>query len=163
MKASHRSPYSKGSDSVIRMFTDKDYFQRKYEIQGARDIKLLDCRNDDPDDFSVQFERKVPAEVKVPSFARKFVPELMTVTQRDSWNASAKTGRLDIELKGVPGDIVCHMHLEDTDSGCDLVMDWEISSNVPLVGGKLEKVLWEDLRGKMASDTEAGEQILVEY
>lgn len=92
----------------------------------------------------MQFERKVPAEVKVPSFARKFVPELMTVTQRDSWNASAKTGRLDIELKGVPGDIVCHMHLEDTDSGCDLVMDWEISSNVPLVGGKLEKVLWED-------------------
>lgn len=162
MKATHRSPYSKDSDSVIRMFTDKNYFQRKYEIQGAQDIQLLDHR-EDGDDFSVQFLRKVPAEVKVPGFAKKFVPEMMTVTQRDSWNAASKTGRLDIELKGVPGTIVCDMRLEDTDSGCDLVMDWTITCNVPLVGSKLEKVLWEDMRGKMASDTEAGEKILVDY
>ena len=162
MKAQHRSPYSKGSDSVIKMFTDKNYFQRKYELQGAQNIELLD-HEQQGDDFSVQFLRQVPAEVKVPGFAKKFVPELMTVTQRDSWNAATKTGRLDIDLKGIPGKVISEMRLEDTDSGCDLVMDWTITCSVPLVGGKLEKVLWEDLRGKMGSDTEAGEKLLVDY
>ena len=144
------------------MFTDKDYFQRKYELQGALNIKLLEHKQDG-DAFTVEFLREVPAEVKLPSFAKKFVPEMMTVTQRDSWNAGSKTGRLDIDLKGIPGTVVCDMRLEDTANGCDLVMDWNITCNVPLVGGKLEKVLWEDLRGKMASDTDAGEQLLVDY
>ncbi len=162
MKAQHRSPYSKGSDSVVKMFTDKNYFQRKYELQGAKNIQLLDHKQDG-DDFTVQYERQVPADVKVPGFAKKFVPELMTVTQRDTWNVASKTGHLDIELKGIPGSMSCEMRLEDTASGCDLVMDWSITCNVPLVGGKLEKVLWEDLHGKMASDVEVGEQILVDY
>lgn len=162
MKAQHRSPYTKGSDSVIKMFTDKDYFQRKYELQGAQNIELLEHKAQG-DDFTVQFLRQVPAEVKVPGFAKKFVPDLMTVTQRDTWNAATKTGRLDIDLKGIPGSVVSDMRLEDTASGCDLVMDWTITCSVPLVGGKLEKVLWEDLRSKMASDTEAGEQLLVDY
>ena len=162
MKAQHRSPYSKGSDSVIKMFTDKSYFQRKYEIQGAQDIELLDNK-EDPENFFVEFLRRVPAEIDVPGFAKKFVPELMTVKQRDSWNASTKTGRLDIDLKGIPGTVISIMRLEDTDTGCDLVMDWEVTCSIPLIGKKLENFLWEDLRGKMASDTAAGEQVLVDY
>lgn len=161
-KAEHRSPYTKGSDSVIKMFTDTSYFQRKYELQGAEDIKLLDSR-EDPNDFTVQFERKVPTEVSIPSFAKKLIPQTMTVTQRDSWNASDKTGRLDIELHGLPVDIVVHMSLEDTATGCDLVMHWEIDARVPMMKKKFETLLWEDLRGKMASDTDAGEQLLVDY
>ncbi|MGB1581171.1 MAG: DUF2505 domain-containing protein, partial [Nevskiales bacterium] len=129
MKATHRSAYNKGSDTVIKMFTDKDYFQRKYELLGAKDIKLLDYAKDG-DDFSVEFERKVPAQTQLPGFAKKFMPDLMTVTQRDSWDAATKTGRLDMSFQGVPGAGVSHMRLEDTDTGCDLVMEWEIICNV---------------------------------
>ncbi|MDX1497058.1 MAG: DUF2505 domain-containing protein [Salinisphaeraceae bacterium] len=162
MKATHRSAYNKGSDSVIKMFTDKDYFQQKYELQGAQDIKLLE-HEENGDEFMVEFERKVPTEVSIPSFAKKLIPSTMTVVQRDSWNAADKTGRLDIDLKGLPVEVVCHMHLEDTDTGCDLVMNWELDASVPMMKKKFETLLWEDLRGKMASDTEVGNQLLAGY
>lgn len=162
LKQQARLAYAEHSDAVIRMFTDPDYFRRKYEIQGAEDIELLEHRQQG-DQFSVQFQRSVPAEVPLPSFARKFVPGLMTVIQRDSWDAAAKTGRLDIELKGVPGQMHCEMELVDTSGGCELVLNWAISANIPLVGGKLEKVLWEDLQKKMASDAAVGAELIRNY
>lgn len=162
MQQQAKATFPKDSDTVIRMFTDQDYFLKKYEMLGASDIQLLECETSG-DEFTILVQRNVPADVPVPGFAKKFFSDTMTVVQRDTWNTSTKTGRLEIELKGMPVEVSCDMTLADDGEGSTLTLNWNIKSSVPLVGGKVEKLLWDDFQQKMQPDNDAGVELLANY
>lgn len=162
MQEQSKARFPKGSDSVIKMFTDKDYFLKKYEQVGATNIQLLDHELDG-DHFSIEVRRDVPADVPVPAFAKKFMSGTMTVVQRDTWDAAAKTGQLQINLKGVPVSITCDMELVDEGEGCTLVLNFDARASIPLIGKKVERLVLDDIIEKIDADTAVGVKLLADY
>ena len=150
------------SEVVLRMFTDKSYFLNKYNKVGATDVEVLDCVQTEST-FSITTSRHVAVEAPVPVFAKKLVPDRITVIQTDTWNLKSKPGTLDIQFKGVPVAITCAMSLRDQGSECIQDLNFTLKVNVPLIGGKLEQLLADDLRHKFAADAAAARELLADY
>ena len=77
--------------------------------------------------------------VDVPSFAKKIVNPVNTVTDVKSWDASTKTARMSVEIKGVPIKVTGDIRIVPSGTGSDYVVDFQVSCKIPLLGGQLEK------------------------
>lgn len=159
MKYRETIDYPVSCAQVLAKFATAGFLQAKYAGQGATNIALLD-QSRDGDTTRFTFSRDVPVQVDVPAFARSLVPATITLIQTDTWNAATRTGRLDIEFKGMPVKLRCDMRLEDRAGGAHHTLDFDIQVNVPLIGGKLEKLLAEDLRMKFQHDTAVSQALV---
>lgn len=162
MKYQEQNIHAANADVVLRMYSDQDYFLTKYRNVGATEVKVLACTQGDGR-FSITTSRQVAVEAPVPAFASKLVPSHITVIQTDSWDLAAKTGTLDIEFKGVPVNIHCDMKLTDQGSQCIQDLDFTLKVSVPLIGGKLEQLLADDLRRKFVADAAEARRALAAY
>lgn len=153
MKYQETIDYPVPCERLLGIFTQPDFVLAKYAAQGASNIQPL-AHTHDGDTFRVTVSRDVPVQVDVPGFARSLVPSTITLIQTDTWNTRTRRGSLDIEFKGMPVKLRCEMRLEDGPSGAHHTLDFDIRVSVPLVGGKLEKLLADDLQLKFKHDTE---------
>lgn len=153
--------FDKGADAVIRMFTDRAYFERKY-AQIARAYEVLE-HEQDGDDFRIRCRVTIESDAPLPGFAKKFMGETMDVVQTDEWNAATRTGKLTLELPGVPAELSADMAVSEAGDGAQNTLRWTIKCNIPLVGGKLEKVLAADIEAKAARDVAVSNEILADY
>lgn len=159
MKYQEAIDYTIPCDQLLAIFSRPDFVLAKYQAQGARNIRLL--REDRTGTrFSVTVARDVPVQIEVPSFARSLVPPTITLVQTNSWDIATRTGYLDIEFKNMPVILGCAMHLEERPTGAHHTLNSDIKVNVPLIGGKLEKLLAEDLQMKFKSDTEVSLRLI---
>src|SRR5690349_8507924 len=108
--------FAKNSDTVMKMYADKEFFIRKYKGVGAWDIQVLEHEMDGKK-FRIKCRFTVKSDVPVPGFAKKFLPDTSTVTQEDIWDCVAKKGKLNVEIKGLPAKLTCDMTLKDEGSG----------------------------------------------
>jgi hypothetical protein len=74
-----------------------------------------------------------------------------------------KTGRITVELAGMPMEVSCDTSLKDEGSGCVLTYDWDIVSRVPLVGGKIEKQFAGENEKAIPEQTQLGLRLLDNY
>ena len=115
MQYTEQNTHAKSTDVVLKMFTDKSYFLNKYKKVGATHVEVLEC-SQTGDTFSITTSRQVAVEAPVPAFAKKLVPEQITIIQTDTWNVQTRKGTLDIQFKGIPVTITCAMTLRDQGS-----------------------------------------------
>src|SRR3546814_20708456 len=87
----------------------------------------------------------------------------MSITQRDSWDLKKRTGQLEVEVRGVPIKIAATMRLADEGKGSANTLSWNVSCGIPLIGGKLEKLLISDIQAKADADLAASRKILADY
>lgn len=149
--------------AVVQVFGNKNYFIQKYTGAGASSIEVLDEQHNDGK-TRIAVSRHVDIDVDVPAFARKFVPDTITVVQIDSWDQAALRGNLDIQFKGMPAVVKCDMTLTDDDEGsCVLQLNFSVKINVPLIGDKLAKVLGADLKKKFERDSLHAQKVMAEF
>lgn len=161
MEFKEQHSFDKNSDAVIAMFSDRGYFERKYEHTTVSYEVLEHDKTDEQ--FRIKCHLTMKSSAPVPGFAKKFLSETMDVVQEDIWDAASKTGRLTVELHGVPVKITADMALKDTASGCVNELTWHIKCGIPLVGGKLEKLIADDVRSKSPHDQQVSQDILQDY
>lgn len=92
-----------------------------------------------------------------PSMVQRFLPADGRVVQTDEWSGPAgdgvRRGTWRVAADGVPARLEGSMRLEPADGGCAYVVEGTVTVQVPLVGGKAEKLLsdmTEQLAGKEA-------------
>lgn len=161
MKYQQTIDYPVSCEHLFARFSDPGFIMRKYAAQGATGIALVSAEQD-ADGFCIVVSREVPVDVDVPAFARSLVPATITLVQTDRWHVATGQGSLDIEFKGMPVRLHCDMRIVDTPAGAHQVLDFDIKVSVPLLGGKLEKLLADDLQLKFGRDTEASLRLLAE-
>lgn len=144
------------------MYADRRFFERKYAAIGARDIAVLEHEKT-PERFSIKCRYTVSNDAAIPELAKKFLGREMVVTQQDEWDIAKRTGRLQLELKGTPAKITAEMRLSDEGKGSVNLMQWTVDCRIPLVGGKLEKIIADDIRTRSKSDLAASRTILADY
>ena len=77
-----------------------------------------------------------------PAFARTFAGDSTRAIQHEEWEDSTG-GTLRIEAPGKPSDVTGTITLRAEGSGTREVVELELRIKVPLIGGKLEKLLAE--------------------
>ena len=162
MKYDEKLDYDKPIDTVLQMYTDRSYFERKYRDSGAWDVEVLEHEKTDKR-FRIKCRFSMKSDAPLPDFAKKFIGESVSVVQQDAWDLEKRTGRIDTEIKGAPVKVFTEMQLKSAGQGCANHLVWNVSCGIPLIGGKLEKVLAEDLQAKSRTDYQASLKILRDY
>ena len=154
--------FGKSVAKVWAMYADRAFFEKKYKATGCTNIEVLDYKTSDKG-FSITVRYDAASDAPVPDFAKKFMSERVTVTQTDSWDAATKTGKIVTEIKGMPVKVTADMKLEAAGKGAVNKMLWTLSCGIPLLGGKLEGLLGEDVKIKSARDEQASQKLLEGY
>ncbi|MBI3171251.1 MAG: DUF2505 domain-containing protein [Hydrocarboniphaga effusa] len=162
MQFNDKHSFDKPAASVIKMFSDKAYFERKYKELGFREIQVLE-HTVDAKKFRIKVRYTAPNSAPLPDFAKKFLGETNVVTQSDTWDIEKKTGRLEAEIRGVPVKVFADMTLKDEGAGSANTLKWNLNCGIPFIGGKLEEVVAGDIRAKSKGDQAKSREILKSY
>ena len=144
------------------MYFDRAFFERKYREQGAWDVEVLEHHRDERS-FRIKCRFQMKSDAPIPDFAKKFVSDSISMVQQDSWDIPTLTGRIETELKGMPVRISADMALKPEGAGCVNHLKWTVGCSIPLIGGKLEKIIAEDLQIKSQRDQQVSKSILKDY
>ena len=97
----------------------------------------------------------------LPSFAKKFAGETTKAIQREDWQDHS-SGSLTIETPGKPTSIKGTITLVGSDGGTVERVELEVRAKVPLIGGKLESLMADQIREGMDVEHQVGQAWLRE-
>lgn len=166
MKVTSTHTYAAAPDDVVTMMTDPDVLTAKYEQLGHRDIRIVEHDVDDDGAITVVSKRSVPMDV--PGFAKRFLSPMNTIEQRDQWSAPADDGSRDgtwqVHASGVPVDVGGTQRITPGDDPDTTVLriDGEVTSSVPIVGGKLAGFVGGDLERTIAAEQYFNDEYLAD-
>lgn len=160
MKFDIKARYPAPSATVLKMFMDKDFHQKKLGVLGITKSRVLE-HEAKGDDFRIKVERKVP--LNAPGMVKRVVPAEATVVSEEKWNRASKSGQVQVAPQGVPVDINCKVRFADDAQGCTITYAFEVNARVPLVGGALEKFIASDMETKFADEAKAAITLLDPY
>ena len=162
MKFEEKHSFDRPLEAVAKMYFDRAFFERKYKEQGAWDVEVLEHHKDERT-FRIKCRFTMKSDAPIPDFAKKFVADSISIVQQDSWDVQKLTGRIETELKGMPVKIFADMALAADGKGCANHLKWNVNCSIPLIGGKLEKIIAEDLQIKSKKDQQVSKSILKDY
>lgn len=162
MQFNDKHSFDKPAASVIKMFSDKAYFERKYKELGFSGIEVLE-HSVDAKKFRIKVRYTAPNSAPLPDFAKKFLGDSNVITQTDAWDIAKKTGRLEAEIRGVPVKAFADMTLKDEGAGSANTLKWNLNCGIPFIGGKLEEVVAGDIKAKSRLDQAKSREILKSY
>ncbi|MGH8480858.1 MAG: DUF2505 domain-containing protein [Nevskiaceae bacterium] len=162
MQFTDKHTFDKPAATVLKMFSDKAYFERKYRELGFSNIQVLE-HTVDAKKFRIKVRYSAPNSAPLPDFAKRFLGETNEITQSDTWDLEKKTGRLEAEIRGVPVKVSADMKLADEGAGSANTLKWNLNCGIPLIGGKLEQVVGGDIQAKSKTDQAKSREILQGY
>jgi hypothetical protein len=139
MRLQVRFDYPAPPEQVFATLTDPDYLTAKSKNAGDDDVTVLE-RGQTAEGFKMASRRTVALDV--PAFARKLINPKNVLTQTDVWADPApdgtRRGTWTAEARGVPVAMSGTMTLAPAPGGGTAgEISGEVTSSVPLVGGKL--------------------------
>jgi hypothetical protein len=162
MQFNDKHTFDKPAATVVKMFSDRAYFERKYKELGFANIEVLE-HSSNGGKFRIKVRYSARNDAPIPDFAKKFLGDTNVVTQTDSWDAEKLAGRIEAEIRGVPVKVSADMKLKDEASGSSNNLKWNVSCGIPLIGGKLEQVVAGDIQAKSKLDQAKSREILAGY
>ena len=152
MKFRHELRYDAPPAEVFEMLADPAFRQA---VAEAMDVISADVQLDrDGDGFTLVIDQLQKTD-DLPGFARTFAGDSTQAIQREVWRG-ATSGDLGIEAPGKPTSMTGTIRLEPAGSGTTEVVELEIKVKVPLIGGKLEKLMAEKVRAGMDTEQQVG-------
>jgi hypothetical protein len=153
--------YEQAGAAVLARYTDPEFLKRKYAELGRQDIKVLEhCKS--AHHAHVRIGYSDTADMDLPDFARRLVPERAHVVQTVEWDLKLRVGRIAVDAKGSPVTVEGRMQLREHGGGSTISIEWKVSCSVPLIGGRLEKLLVDGLKKKARRDEEVSRRLLAE-
>jgi hypothetical protein len=155
MELSHTHRYAASAAEVQQMLTDRAFRERVCERLGALSAEVSVTGTGPGAEV---FVRQTQAMTGAPAVATKLTGDTVTLEQRETWR-SPTAAVLAITLTGKPVELRGgSLTLTDLpDGGCEQVVGGDLRVRVPLVGGRLESLLSDVLRGAVKRQAEVGD------
>lgn len=152
----HELTYDSPPADVFAMLADPAFREAVSEAQGvvSHDVEITRQGAG----FSLVNDQ-VQRTDGLPSFAKKFAGETTRAVQREDW-ADQSGGSLAIEAPGKPSDIRGSITLDPAGTGTTEVVSLSVTVKVPLIGGKLEGLLADQIRSGIDVEHEVGRRWL---
>jgi uncharacterized protein YndB with AHSA1/START domain len=104
--------------------------------------------------FSLVVDR-VQKTDDLPAFARTFAGDSTHAIQYEEWT-DATRGTLRIEAPGKPSEVAGTITLEPDGDATREIIELELKIKVPLIGGRLEKLLADQVTAGIEAEQQAG-------
>lgn len=138
MRLRHELAYAAPPDDVLAMLGDPLFWERVAAATGALSSTATVSTEGETTRVVVDQEQEV---VGVPSFAKKFVGDSTRAITTQVWHGTEAA--FEVATPGKPTSISGTATLTPNGTGSTLTYDLEVKASVPLVGGKLEKLVVE--------------------
>jgi hypothetical protein len=138
MKLHHELCYAAPPADVLAMLTTPAFWDRVAEATGALSSTATVETEGEATTVVVDQQQQV---VGVPSFAKKFVGDSTRAITTQVWRGLQAS--YVVETPGKPTSIAGTATLTASGDGSVLVYDLDVKASVPLIGGKLEKLVVE--------------------
>ena len=147
-----------GLVELFEMIRTKAYQERKCVDAGALSYDVSVTRTGDG--VVIKAKRKMPT-VGFPALLRKFVPAGVVSTETVTWGPAAadgsRTADLHVSFHGTPASMNGTIRIVADGTGSDVLVDAEFKANVPLVGGKLERIAAPIILGVIDAEEATGQ------
>jgi carbon monoxide dehydrogenase subunit G len=138
MRLHHELAYDAPPAEVLGMLADPLFWDKVAEATGALSSTVT-VGTEGPTTRVVVDQQQ--AVTGVPAFAKKFVGESTRAITTQMWQGHQAS--VQVETPGKPTSISGTATLAENGTGSTLTYDLEVKASVPLVGGKLEKLVVE--------------------
>ena len=138
MRLRHELAYDAPPAEVRAMLTDPLFWDEVAAATGALSSTATIGTEGATTRIVVDQEQRVTG---VPSFAKKFVGESTRAITTQVWRGDEAS--YEVEAPGKPTSIKGTATLAENAAGSTLTYDLDVKASVPLVGGKLEKLVVE--------------------
>jgi hypothetical protein len=125
------------------------------KVSAAMDVVSADVTLERSGEGFTLVNDQVQKTTGLPSFARKFAGDTTRAVQREEWT-DASGGTLAIETPGKPTSMSGTIRLTEAGGGTTEVVELTIKARVPLIGGKLEGLMAEQVRDGMDTEHAVG-------
>ncbi len=159
MRFRHELSYDAPPETVFGMLADPEFRRASCKAQGAISADVQLQRDGDGFDLVIDQEQSTK---DLPSFARTFAGDSTQAIQREVWSGPTG-GTISIEAPGKPTNATGTIRLEPAGSGTREVVELDIKVKVPLIGGKLEKLIAEKVAAGMDVEHAVGVAWLKEH
>lgn len=153
MRFHHVSYYDASPEEVRAMLTDP-VFREKVCVRIKSPHHSVSVSGDEGQ--VVVTVDQTQAVRKIPSFATKLVGETVQILQVERWT-SPLAADLELTIPGKPGQLRGMIALDLAGDGTDQRVDGELKVSVPLVGGKLEKLIADLLTMFLKAENKVGQ------
>jgi hypothetical protein len=156
----HRSTYEWPAARVYDALIDADYLKERLRVLSGNNELVDHAATTDGARFQVR--QGVRAEA-MPALARTVAGGDMVINRSEVWRREREghyTGEVAAEVPGMPCLISGSLWLRDQvspekppdDRSSELVVEGSVRVSVPLVGGKLENLVAEEVRNLLAEE-----------
>jgi len=152
MKFRHELTYDAAPAEVFEMLADPQFREASCAAQDVISAEVTLER--EGDGFSLTLDQEQRTD-DLPSFARTFAGHSTRAIQREEWDDTTG-GTLRIDTPGKPSSMAGTITLQPDGSGTREVVELEIKVKVPLIGGKLEKLMAEKVAAGMDAEHGVG-------
>lgn len=155
----HRASFPAPVDTVYSTLVDEAFLSARLRDIGGKAAALLEHVTSD-DGATIRLRQGVDAQ-RLPGAVRSILSGDLVVEREERWRGHESTGRATIS--GVPAEIRSQGRLVSRGDGTELVTSAEVKVSIPLIGGKIEKVVAEQVTKLLAAEAEYAEKWLAEH
>lgn len=158
----HRSAFTAPVDAVYSTLVDEAFLRARLREIGGKDAALL--KHDRTGDTVAFTLRQGVDAARLPGAVRSVLGGDLVVQRAERWQPDGQryAAETEVTISGVPGSIRGRARLGAKDGGSLYVTRAEVRVSIPLVGGKLEKVVVEQVTRLLATEAEFTEKWLAE-
>ncbi|WP_193612118.1 DUF2505 domain-containing protein [Nocardioides lijunqiniae] len=155
-QVTHRLTYDAPPERVAAMLRDADF---RREVCAAIGMTRAEVSvSEDGENAEIVLDQWQPT-AGLPSFAKKFVGEETNIVQAESWTGPTQ-GDIVVTIPGKPGDMTGTAVLTEHAGVTTEAVTMTIKVGIPLVGGKIEKMIGEMLLAALETENRLGRDYL---
>lgn len=151
----HRTEFAHPLDRVLAAMSEESALKDQLAEIGGHDAALLDYRTS-ATGVAYTLRQGVPAD-KLPGAIRSLHSGDLMVQREQTWkrvDADRATGTAHAHVGGVPGDIRADSELKAVGERTVWQVTGEVKVRIPLLGGKIERIIAEQVAKLMAKEAE---------
>jgi uncharacterized protein DUF2505 len=151
----YRSTSQRPADEVYATMVDPDFLRARLERIGGPGARLLE-HSADVQGARYLLRLGLDAE-DLPSVVRTVLPGDLTIERSERWtrkDSGRYLGDVEVTIPGAPASATGGMRLRDLpDGGSELDVRADVRVSVPLIGGKIEGVIGEQVQRLLTAET----------
>ncbi|MBW4715814.1 DUF2505 domain-containing protein [Saccharothrix obliqua] len=148
----HQTTSPRPASDVYAALVDETFLRDRLAAMGGAGAALV-AFTTTGGTTSYQLRQGVPAD-KLPQAVRGVLGGDLVVDRAESWTEAGFTGTVEVVLTGVPGRLDGTITLADAPGGgSTLTLAGQVKVGVPLLGGKLEKMVAEQVARLLDEET----------
>ncbi|HVW43485.1 MAG TPA: DUF2505 domain-containing protein [Amycolatopsis sp.] len=156
----HRAEFPHGVSDMYAAMTSEDALHARLADMGGDNSALLEYAPS-ADGVSFRLRQGVGAD-RIPSAVRTLHRGDLAVDRRETWRIAGetRTGQAGATVSGVPGEINARTELSADGAKTLLRITGEVKIRIPLIGGKLEEFVADQITKLLSREAEFAAQWL---